>query len=81
VKEKERKMIDETALAGTGGSPGPSAPGQHEFGTNNAPPPPTPGDPNQRPGEVPQDPNEVQSPPPREIPPAPEPNEGDRERA
>ena len=49
--------------------------------SGGAPPPPTPGDPTQKPSEIPKEPSEVQSPPPREIPPAPEPNEGDRERA
>ena len=44
-------------------------------------PAPTPGDPMQKPSEIPKDPNEVQSPPPREMPPAPAPNEDDRERA
>jgi len=73
-------MIDENAPGGNTGNPGVSAPGQHELGSTNTPPQ-GPGDPRQKPAEVPQDPNEVQAPPPREIPPAPEPNEGDRERA
>ncbi len=73
-------MIDENAPDGSTGNSGVSAPGQHEFGPSNTPPQ-SPGDPRQKPAEVPQDPNEVQAPPPREIPPAPEPNEGDRERA
>ncbi|MEO5727522.1 MAG: hypothetical protein ABI134_25725 [Byssovorax sp.] len=67
-------MINENAPDGNMGNPGLTAPGQAEPGTSNTPAP-------QRPAEVPQDPNEVQNPPPREIPPAPEPNEGDRERA
>lgn len=62
-------MMNENAPGGNTGNPGVSATPQ------------TPGDPKQKPSEVPQDPNEVQAPPPREIPPAPEPNEGDRERA
>lgn len=69
-------MIEQNGLEGNAGNPGMS-----EAHTSNTPPPQTPGDPRQRPAEVPQDPNEVQEPPPREIPPAPEPNEGDRERA
>lgn len=63
-------MINENSPEGNTGNPGVSnTPSQ------------TPSDPKQKPSEVPQDPNEVQAPPPREIPPAPEPNEGDRERA
>lgn len=74
-------MINENAPDGNMGNPELNAPGQREPGTGNTPTPQTPGDPRQRPAEVPQDPNEVQAPLPREIPPAPEPNEGDRERA
>ena len=75
-------MIDENAPYGSTGNPGTSVPGQPNPGLSNTPPSPQgPGDPTQKPSEVPQDPNEVQAPPPREIPPAPEPNEGDRERA
>lgn len=74
-------MINESSPQGNAGNPGVYTPGRHEPDMGNTPTPQTPGDPRQRPAEVPQDPNEVQEPPPREIPPAPEPNEGDRERA
>jgi hypothetical protein len=74
-------MIEENATDQNVGTTGPSAAGQEQASMINTPPPPTPGDPRQKPGEVPQEPNEAPAPPPREIPPAPEPNEGDRERA
>lgn len=56
-------------------------PGERGAMMGGSPPQPTPGNPTQKPSEVPQDPSEVQNPPPREVPPAPEPHEGDRERA
>jgi hypothetical protein len=70
-------MIQETANDGgiAGAQPG------RQVGPSNDPPLPTPGDPGQKPDEVPHDPGEVAPPPPREVPPAPAPDEGDRERA
>jgi hypothetical protein len=74
-------MIEENATDRSVGTTRPGAAGQQKGSMINTPPPPTPGDPTQRPGEVPQEPHEAPAPPPREIPPAPAPNEGDRERA
>jgi hypothetical protein len=69
-------MIEMNASDGIVGNPG-----ERRAMSGGAPPPPTPGDPMQKPSEIPKDPNEVQNPPPREMPPAPAPNEDDRERA
>ncbi len=74
-------MIEENAIHGSVRVPGSSAPSRQQASTIDTPTPHTPGDPGQKPDEVPHDPGEVAPAPPREIPPTPAPDEGDRERA
>ena len=74
-------MIEENAIHGSVRDPGPSAPPRQQASMIDTPPPPTPAEPRHKPDEVPHDPAEIEPVAPREIPPAPAPDEGDRERA